>query len=189
MDLFEQVWHCLGAPLHWGPRTNCPCCPSPPPPPPPPPLSAALPITLARSMGKRYAYQPNLLCLRCPLRWVKAGFLLWTSTVQTTGHRKFMMYFADKKSTVGFCFISCYCIVVDNVTKEIGFHGNAPPPVYCCQESPAPTDMTASEITCVLMMLYCLTIIYTCICVSTLLSLLLYSTSHSGQITQTNFEL
>ena len=32
-------------------------------------------------------------------------------TVQTTCHRKFMVYFADKKSTTGFCFVSCYCIV------------------------------------------------------------------------------
>ena len=24
--LFEQVRHCLGAPLHWGPGANCPCC-------------------------------------------------------------------------------------------------------------------------------------------------------------------
>ena len=36
--VFEQVQHCLGAPLHWGPGANCPCCPPPPPPPP----SAAL---------------------------------------------------------------------------------------------------------------------------------------------------
>ena len=25
--LFEQVRHCLGAPLHRGPGANCPCCP------------------------------------------------------------------------------------------------------------------------------------------------------------------
>ena len=25
--VFEQVQHCLGAPLYWGPGTNCPCCP------------------------------------------------------------------------------------------------------------------------------------------------------------------
>ena len=48
------------------------------------------------------------------LRWVKAGFYI---TVQTTCHRKFMVYFADKKSTTGFCFVSCYCIVVDDVNK------------------------------------------------------------------------
>ena len=35
-----------------------------------------------------------------------------------------MVYFADKKYTSGF---SCYCIVVDDVNKQIGFHGNAPP--------------------------------------------------------------
>ena len=46
--------------------------------------------------------------------WVKAGFYI---TVQTTCHRKFMVYFADKKSTTGFCFVSCYCIVVDDVNK------------------------------------------------------------------------
>ena len=34
--LFERVRHCLGAPLHLGPRANCPCCPS---------LSAALPCS------------------------------------------------------------------------------------------------------------------------------------------------
>ena len=53
--------------------------------------------------------------------------LLWISTVQITCHRKFMVYFADKKSTTGFCFVSCYCIVVDDVNKQIGFHGNPPP--------------------------------------------------------------
>ena len=47
--------------------------------------------------------------------------------VQTMCHRKLMVYFADKKSTIGFCFVSCYCIVVDDVNKQIGFHGNAPP--------------------------------------------------------------
>ena len=63
--------------------------------------------------------------------------LLWKSTVQTAGHRKFMVYFADKKSTIGFCFVSCCCIVVD-VDKQIGFHGNARPsckqrpPTYGC---------------------------------------------------------
>ena len=30
--LFEQVRYCLGAPLHWGPGANCPCCPPSPPP-------------------------------------------------------------------------------------------------------------------------------------------------------------
>ena len=25
--LFERVQHCLGAPSHWRPRTNCSCCP------------------------------------------------------------------------------------------------------------------------------------------------------------------
>ena len=39
-----------------------------------------------------------------------------------------MVYVADKKSTIiGFYFVSCYCIVVDDVNKQIGFHGNAPP--------------------------------------------------------------
>ena len=38
-----------------------------------------------------------------------------------------MVYFAYKKYTSGFCFVSCYCIVVDDVNKQIGFHGNAPP--------------------------------------------------------------
>ena len=52
---------------------------------------------------------------------------MWTSTVQTIGHRKFMAYFADKKYTSGSCFVSCYCIVVDDVNKQVGFHGNAPP--------------------------------------------------------------
>ena len=51
--------------------------------------------------------------------------LLWTSTAY---HRKFMVYFADKKSTIGFCFASCYCIMIDDVNKEIGFHGNTSPP-------------------------------------------------------------
>ena len=39
-----------------------------------------------------------------------------------------MVYFADKKSTIGFCFVFCYCIVVDDdVNKQIGFYGNVPP--------------------------------------------------------------
>ena len=42
--------------------------------------------------------------------------LLWTSPGQTDEHRKFMMYFADKG---GFCFVSCYCIVVDDVNKLV----------------------------------------------------------------------
>ena len=49
---------------------------------------------------------------------------------KATSHRK---YFADKKSTIVFCFVSCYCIVVDNVNKQIGFHGNAPP---SCKQRP-----------------------------------------------------
>ena len=52
---------------------------------------------------------------------------------KTTGHRKLMVYFADKKSTIGFSFVSCYCIVVDNVYKQIGFHGNTPP---SCKQRP-----------------------------------------------------
>ena len=60
------------------------------------------------------------------LRWLRQASM-WTSTVQTTGHRKFMVCFADKKSTIGFYFVSCYCIVVDDVNKKIGFHGNTPP--------------------------------------------------------------
>ena len=37
------------------------------------------------------------------LRWVKAGFNCGQAcTVQTTCHRKFMVYFVDKKSTIGF---------------------------------------------------------------------------------------
>ena len=39
-----------------------------------------------------------------------------------------MVYFADKKYTTGFCFVSCYSSIgVDNINKQIGFHGNAPP--------------------------------------------------------------
>ena len=38
-----------------------------------------------------------------------------------------MVYFADKKSTIGFSFVSCYCIVVNEVNKQIGFHRNVPP--------------------------------------------------------------
>ena len=52
---------------------------------------------------------------------------------KTTGHRMFMVYFANKKSTIGFCFVSCYCIVVDNVNKQNGFHGIAPP---SCKKRP-----------------------------------------------------
>ena len=51
---------------------------------------------------------------------------------KTTGHGKFIVYFADKKSTIGCCFVSCYCIVVDNVNKQIGFRGNSPPSCKQC---------------------------------------------------------
>ena len=42
-------------------------------------------------------------------------------------HKMFIVYFADKKFTTGFCFVPCYCIVVDDVNQQFGFHGNAPP--------------------------------------------------------------
>ena len=57
--------------------------------------------------------------------YISGGLRQAFITVQTTGHRKYMVYFADKKSTTGFGFVSCYCIVVDDV--KIGLHGNAPP--------------------------------------------------------------
>ena len=52
------------------------------------------------------------------LRWVKLrqAFIVDNTC---TGHRVFMVYFADKKSTIC-CFVSCYCIVVD-VNKQNGF--------------------------------------------------------------------
>ena len=43
-----------------------------------------------------------------------------------------MVYFADKY-TSSFCFVSCYCAVVDDVYKQNGFHGNAPP---SCKQRP-----------------------------------------------------
>ena len=52
---------------------------------------------------------------------------------QTTGHRRFMVYFADKKSTIGFCFVSYYCVVVDNVNKLVSIEWNALP--SCKQHS------------------------------------------------------
>ena len=47
--------------------------------------------------------------------------------VKTTDHRKFMVYFVSMKCTSGFCFVSCYCYVADDVNKQVGFHGNTPP--------------------------------------------------------------
>ena len=38
-----------------------------------------------------------------------------------------MVYFADMKCTSGFCIVPCYCIVADDVNRQIGFHGNVPP--------------------------------------------------------------
>ena len=52
---------------------------------------------------------------------------IWTSIVKTTDHRKFMVYFESMKCSSGFCFVSCYCYVADNVNKQVGFHGNTPP--------------------------------------------------------------
>ena len=49
------------------------------------------------------------------VRWVKAGFIV----NKTTGHRKFMVYFVDKKSTIGFCFVSCYCIGLIMLTSKL----------------------------------------------------------------------
>ena len=49
-----------------------------------------------------------------PLRWVKAGFFCGED------------YWPQK-------VYACYCIVVDNVNKQIGFHGNAPP---TCKQRP-----------------------------------------------------
>ena len=37
-----------------------------------------------------------------------------------------MVYFESMKCTSGFCFVSCYCYVADNVKKQVGFHGNTP---------------------------------------------------------------
>ena len=42
--VFEQVQHCLGAPLYWGPGANCPCCPPPLPPQPAPDVDGWKPI-------------------------------------------------------------------------------------------------------------------------------------------------
>ena len=38
-----------------------------------------------------------------------------------------MAYFESMKCNSGFCFVSCYCYVADNVNKKVGFHGNTPP--------------------------------------------------------------
>ena len=57
------------------------------------------------------------------LRWVKAGRQALFRLLTTES----LVYFAYKKYTSGFCFVCCYCIVVDDVNKQIGFHGNAPP--------------------------------------------------------------
>ena len=46
---------------------------------------------------------------------------------KTTDHRKFMVYFESIKCSSGFCSVSCYCYVADNVNKQVGFHGNTPP--------------------------------------------------------------
>ena len=56
-----------------------------------------------------------------------------------------MVYFADKKSTIGFCFVSCYCIVVDDVNKLIGFHGNALPSRKLIKAALTPSKVTAPQ--------------------------------------------
>ena len=37
------------------------------------------------------------------------------------------------RQEVHYSFVSCYCIVVDDVNKQISFHGNAPP---SCKKHP-----------------------------------------------------
>ena len=43
---------------------------------------------------------------------------MWTSIVQTTDHRKLMVHFENMKCTSGFCFVSCYCIILRGKLKE-----------------------------------------------------------------------
>ena len=43
-----------------------------------------------------------------------------------------MVYFVDKKYTSSFCFVSCYCIVVDDVNKQIGDKGTYSSLVSTC---------------------------------------------------------
>ena len=38
-----------------------------------------------------------------------------------------MVYFESMKCSGDFCFVSYYCYVADNVSKQVGFHGNTPP--------------------------------------------------------------
>ena len=47
---------------------------------------------------------------------------MWTSTVQTTCHRMFMVYFTDKKSTIGVCFVSCKKNIVVTRGLLFSFH-------------------------------------------------------------------
>jgi len=63
---------------------------------------------------------------RYRLRWVKTGSGYGEALLRllTT---KFMVYFESMKCTSGFCFVSCYWYVADNVNKEVGFHGNTLP--------------------------------------------------------------
>ena len=58
----------------------------------------------------------------CQLRWVKAGFYCGQD------------YWPQKVYGV-FCRqeVSCYCIVVHNASKQIGFHRKAPP---SCKQRP-----------------------------------------------------
>ena len=52
-------------------------------------------------------------------RTCTSSLWLWTSVVQSADHRKLIL---QTGST-----LPLYCIVFDDVNKQIGFHGNVPP--------------------------------------------------------------
>ena len=57
------------------------------------------------------------------LGWVRTG----SGFEASTNLRNFIVNFADFKYSACHCFTSCYCTVVDDKNKQIGFHGNVPP--------------------------------------------------------------
>ena len=77
--------------------------------------------------------KPTLFTPACLiiLRWVKAGFYCGQTLFRLLPTESLWVFFSDKKSTIGFCFVSCYCIMVEMLKK--GFHGNGPP---CREQRP-----------------------------------------------------
>ena len=76
--------------------------------------------------------RPHRVQLMSLMWWMRPGlpcffFLRSSASVYYTERKPKNENGGGLGTRLGFCFVSCYCIVVDNVNKQIGFHGNAQP--------------------------------------------------------------